>query len=477
MTIKVDKYTFISIIVDIVLLMSGILLEVPILFIATLIVFVSMMFFCYRDFENRVLLFAFGISFFVFLIGREFLELYFHYLPEHYSDTINTHTYLCLLVSLLVIWVSYAYFENKKKRKIVSVGSFEESQKTRNIRNISKAIFYVSIPVAIGVRLLVARYVMGSSYFEYYTDFSEMFYGNTLLYYISRLENFVPVSLGIMCATLPSKKEVKAPLILYFIYLIVSLGGGNRGTCLLGFMYIFIFLVYMQGVRPEEKWFNRKYLILLVLAFPAMAMISSVMSMARTGDTSPLSMFQSFVDFFYDQGVSITVVKHAYEYADQIPKQGPYLLEFLHSGIPARLLGITVYHGNTADHAMYGGSFTHALAYTFMRGSYLAGRGTGSSYIAELFFDANYIGLIIGNIIYGWIFVRIIDFNQNNLFRRALIFTLLTQFLWAPRGSYTGFLGFLFAPTTIVAFVVVWGLTNLIRNKNKPSEIMQKAKR
>ena len=427
-----------------------------------------MMFFCYRDFENRILLFVFGISFFVFLLGREFLELYCHYQPEEYLSKVNNHAYKCLSISLLAIWISYCLFEKRKraKERFDNKITFEDNQIAQAIRKMSKGLFYVSIPFAIGIRLMVARYVGGSSYFDYFTDFSEILYGNSLLYYVSRLENFVPVSLGIMCATLPSKKEMKLPLALYAFYLIVSLGGGNRGTCLLGFMYIFIFLVYMQGVRPEENWFKRKYLILLVLMFPVVAMLSGIMNMARTGDTSPLTLFQSFLDFFYDQGVSITVIKHVYEYVDRIPKQGPYLLEFLHSGILARILGITVYHGNTVEHALHGGSFTHAYAYTIMGTAYLAGHGTGTSYIAELFYDLGYIGVFLGNILYGWIFAKIISYRQSNLFVRSLVFTTITQFIWAPRGSYTGFLGFIFAPTTIITFVFIWGIVYLLRSRS-----------
>lgn len=63
-----------------------------------------------------------------------------------------------------------------------------------------------------------------------------------------------------------------------------------------------------------------------------------------------MNMAKGFIEFFYDQGVTSNVMKRAYIYKDQIPSNQIYVLEFLHSGILARLLGIPVYHGNNIEH-------------------------------------------------------------------------------------------------------------------------------
>ncbi len=67
-----------------------------------------------------------------------------------------------------------------------------------------------------------------------------------------------------------------------------------------------------------------------------------------------------FINFFYDQGVTSNVMKRAYMYRDKIPSDQTYILEFLHSGIFARLFGIRVYHGNTVEHALHGELYTCA---------------------------------------------------------------------------------------------------------------------
>lgn len=149
---------------------------------------------------------------------------------------------------------------------------------------------------------------------------------------------------------------------------------------------------------------------------------------------------------------------------DQIPKGFTYSFEFLRSGILGRILGIPIYHGNTIEHALYGGSFTHALGYVVLGTSYLAGYGPGSSYIAELFYDFSYMGVIIGSVIYSWLFVNISNIAGKPPFIFSICLSVLTQLLWAPRSSFSGFITVLFYPTTWIAYLVIFGFAQCLHS-------------
>lgn len=473
MRIKISKYTLFAIGINIIILLFVFSRNVNLLFILSLDIFIFMMLNCYKKLEQRSLLFAFGIAFFTFLLGREFLEIFFCYKVEsNYSQVTNNHTYICFILSLLGIWSSYLFFEHKNK--IFLNLTTQHNEMTNDmlfnvyVRKISKYVLYLSIPFAVLARIVIAKFIITYSYAEYYTKFSAFLDENKFLYIVSKIELITPVALCIIFSTLPSKKEVKVPIICYTIYLIISLGAGNRGPFVLGVLLLFIFIVYMQGYCPEERWFDRKKMVLFILIVPIIAVGGTIYNVIRFGmSINNISFINAFIDFFYDQGVTITVIKKAYEFEEQIPKQGFYLLEFFHSGIWARILGIPVYHGNSIEHALYGGSFTHAIAYTVMQQSYLSGLGTGTSYIAELYYDFNYLGVFIGNVIYGWIFSKINITRTNKLFIRALVFVLITQFLWSSRGSYTAFLSFVFAPSTIITFISIFGIAKLLSDKQK----------
>ena len=106
-----------------------------------------------------------------------------------------------------------------------------------------------------------------------------------------------------------------------------------------------------RGLDHEEDGDNR------VLAVPLLAVFASGYSIWREGgEISGIRFMDGFINFFYDQGVTSNVMKRAYMYRDKIPSDQTYILEFLHSGIFARLFGIRVYHGNTVEHALHGGA-------------------------------------------------------------------------------------------------------------------------
>ena len=214
------------------------------------------MLYAYRKIEQRVLLFAFGIAFFIFLMGREMLEQFFlHEIETQFHHTINTHTYVSMTISLIAVWVGYAFFTKYRYRKgklLIENCSSYLSQPTpyiKKVRLLSKWAFYATFPFAIAIEIAITIFVSTFGYESYYTDYSEVLSGNPLLYLISKLELIMPAAFCIFMATFPSKKEFKTLIIPYVIYLTVSLGTGQRSTFVLGLLLIFIFIVYMQSAR------------------------------------------------------------------------------------------------------------------------------------------------------------------------------------------------------------------------------------
>lgn len=467
MKITVDKYFLIALFLNIVFFMWGLISGASLIFTLALMVWIDMMLYAYKKIELRSPLLAFGVAFFTFLMGREFLQLFLGYKKENFSEKLNNHLYLCLLIAILSFWIFYILFSRKSEKERVYMQINARTQYAAIVRKIANIVFYCTLPFALVYRMVIASFVSLNGYTDYYTDYSSGLSGNTLLYILSRIELIMPVALSVIMASLPTKKEFKWPFIFYCLYMILSLGSGQRSTFMLGILLIFVFVVYMQGIYPEEVWFKRKYIVYLIASIPLIAVAGSVINVTRFGgSTDGMNVIESFLNFFYDQGVTGNMVKRAYEYSDKIP-DAIYTLEFLHSGLLARLLGIEVYNGNSVDHALYGNSMTHALGYAVMGSQYLAGRGTGSSYIIEVFYDFGYLGVATGTALYSWLFAKISKLRKNNIFTRSLMFSVITQLLWAPRASFTAFISFLDAPSTIIAFIFIFSLAYLFKWKNK----------
>ncbi|WP_374212529.1 O-antigen polysaccharide polymerase Wzy [Parabacteroides distasonis] len=71
---------------------------------ALFLVWVNMTIYSVRDLKSKGMLFAFCVAFFSFLMGRHLLSYYFDYEVEAFSEDVNTHAELCMLLSLVTVF-------------------------------------------------------------------------------------------------------------------------------------------------------------------------------------------------------------------------------------------------------------------------------------------------------------------------------------------------------------------------------------
>lgn len=420
-----------------------------------------MMFYCLNKPTERIGLFCFGIAFFVFLLGRDGMVYLLAFDGDllKYSIDVNHHAYISLFLGLTGVWFSYMFFKKDRIENSKIIINLKQVKFYEYVRHYSIISFYLVYPFAILVNLAIAYFVIKFGYAAKFTDLRALVENTPIFYTISKIELLLPTAFSIYMATLPDKKSFIKLAKPYIFYLVLTLGTGGRGDFILGLLLIIIFMGLMQSLEPNIVWVNRRRLRLaLIIGVPVIAIGGSLMNIVRFGQSAEdVSIIDSFSNFFYEQGVTCNAIKNAYIYEDQIPQQKDYYtFEFLHTGLPARILGNEVYQGNNIEHATQGGSFTHALGYAIMGNTYLAGQGTGTSYIAELYYDYGYMGIFIGSCIYGYIFSLINNFKRVGIFSRSIVFIIITKLLWAPRGAFSGFLSFIFAPTTIVLLIFVF---------------------
>ena len=77
-----------------------------------------------------------------------------------------------------------------------------------------------------------------------------------------------------------------------------------------------------------------------------------------------------------------------------------------------------------------------------MRYTYLKGGGWGSCYIAELYADFGYIGVFLGNILYGVLINGVLKgiSKKNSIWLTACGFLVIDSLFKAPRGTFDDFL-------------------------------------
>lgn len=458
-----NKMLLVLAVVEVLIAVWGIAMQADILFVCVILLWTAIVIFAFAKMEQRAMLLMLSLAFFVFLIGRDFLQQFLHYQLEDFSADVRNHTYISVFLALLGLFGGYWIIKRKTPDNV-----YVEKENSSSVLQCSKFVLFIVLVPAVIYRLILTVYVQQHGYAAYYTDFAVLLNNNIFLYILSKVEQMAPACMCIYIAAMPKKKDFFKVAAFYLVYLVLTLGAGTRSPFLLGiFLFLFYFL-YRAGLAPKEGWFRRQYILPCVVVMGVLACVLYFAGLIRDGvNSTGNSLLDGILGFVYSQGVSVNVIKRGYMFQDMIPEGYLYSMDFTRYGLIARILGITVYSGNTVEQALYGGSFAHALSYIFLGDAYLAGRGTGTSYVAELYHDFGYIGIVIGSVIYGWLCTGIESYKEGKVFRRSCLFIIITQLLWAPRGGFTKIITTLLSPSALLALLAVFAMAWLLERRKQ----------
>lgn len=411
------------------------------------------------DLNDRTALVTFSISFFVFLLSRVVLVDWLKLFEEDpvFSTKINNQTKWALLISLTSIFIGYIFFEKMSKNK-----SSNKNKKIDNpylilsYKKISKILFYISYPFLLIVTLEIVIYVYNSGYLSYYVE-----YVSRIPYIIKKIADLTQIAFYVYLFTFPGKKEAKVPLILYIIYLFLTLGTGRRYTFVSNLLILFVYFTLRN--KRGDMWLRKKTLGIIVVLVPFfIAFLNSINSL-RFKVEGEVGLVAKLFDFFYDIGSSENVIKYEFRMGEMLPDKFYSLgtcIKFLRENLVMRLLGVETFSGNNAANALNGYAYTHAMSYLAWGNYYLRGNAMGSSYIAELHHDFSYTGIVVGNLIYAYCLQRFFRFRERNVILNTVYMLTLYNFLLSPRGPFDGFLGNLVDPITWIWILLIYLLAH-----------------
>ena len=452
---------------DVFLLAGSIFIWGNFMLTATVLVWLNIMLYSAEDLDERGALLGFAASFFVFLLGRQILERFgLHAIENVFSEELNIHAERLVLISLSCLFLGYIIVKNKPEKQKKRVFDYNSAYYL-TVRRISLYFFYATYLFLIITILDTVFFVSNNSYLEFYVS-----YRSHIPYVLQKIGDMCPVCFFIYLMTMPSKKECRVPIFLYFCYLVLSLGTGKRYPCVAGMLILFVYFTIRNKVNNGgKKWIGKKEILLCTIAIPILIIVLFTINEIRFEKEATTGILSKIEGFFYQQGVSINVIKREVVYRDKFPEGKIYMLgstiEFLRDNIISRLIGIPHYSGNTVEHALLGNSFAHTLSYVAMGNYYLQGNGLGSCYIAEAFHDFSYAGVIFINILYGIIFKKMFFFKNKGIWTGTISLLLLNSLFLAPRGSADGFVADMVDITTWGTIFVVWLISKHFYAKKK----------
>lgn len=394
---------------------------------------------------NNIELLGFFISFFVFLIGGQVAVTYLGYTDYGviFPQSIENHTNFVLLISMMCIVLGYYFVRNfHKENHIYRLADVKQKQMSMHyisLRQVSKCVFYIALTCS--ALMLLEKILFFRNSGDYYATYSE--YKSSMPYIIKTIDNFMSLSFYIFLGTRPRKKEAMLPMCLYLIYLAGSLFTGRRIFIVTGLMMIAIYMI-INDHETDDKWITKRLLRTAYILVPVFVIFLTVYGELRINESDhDFNIFNLFGKFIGSQGFTVNVIKYGKEDAAELGTDKFYsfynTLRFLRTSPFTRWFMPDynfTYGEYTIENAMNGNSFANSITYLNSPYTFLKGGGYGSCYIAELFHDFGYIGVILGNLFIGVLFGEMSRFRNHGVLTMALSLLFLDSMLKVPRYNF-----------------------------------------
>ncbi|MEB6548867.1 O-antigen polysaccharide polymerase Wzy family protein [Heyndrickxia sporothermodurans] len=418
-----------------------------------------------ESFSDRIIFFAFNITFFTFLVARLVIKTITNYKDiyndnkfglDFNNDLIIWNIFIVLFISLLFLYIGYSLLKSNNKIRPNKFKGMISGLSINSIAFTSKFLFYFTFIFNVLVLLDQARFTSQAGYTELYSSYSSSY-----PYFVDKLAEMCPAALFMYLATFPNKRKSFIPLMLYLLLGTLSLAVGNRNIFVLNILIVIIYLCLRNFTDKSEKWFGKKEVFICIGAIPFLIILLNAVSYFRQDSTMTTNSFIDIIcDFFYKQGVSVNLIGYAQSLASQLPDMSIYtfgrLTDFLRNNIITQsLFDLPKYTSQTIESALYGNSFADSVSYILSPNRYINGWGYGSSYVAELFKDFGYIGVGIGNFMLGIILALMSKLFRINVICAWISLTMTRLLLYAPRDTATSFIVSTFSLINMLTIVII----------------------
>lgn len=451
-----------------------------------------------RKGKSNIFFFFFIVSFFIFIVSGDLLEpIVDEYYYVYFSKNANLHAHICVLLSAISIFIAYVVspswvltkikplqdkrFLNEGDLNATLIAGYDKNEKNSHvsyIRLVSFILFTIAYAILMMNSIYKNYFVSKYGYVETYLSYKPL-----LPSIISEFGEMAFVLLLVFLATMPTRKQCIFPLLAWFIYAVTTLFAGARGPLIYNTVLIVAYVIYRNNHFSYGKvWLSKKIIIIFLILVPFLLGFLKMFEYLRSGYGMPDESFiDMFVRFFIDIGASSKVIKYGYVYRNAIAENfrffslGEVINYYKYN--PIFFWSKNSIEVHSLEYALEGHSFPHYVSYLVDPNSFVTGHGVGGAFVAILFADLGYFGVILGSFIYGFFFKQWLSFDKLNWVGKTMLMYSSYELLIAPRGSYDSFIAILLNLKFILIILAVWVCALLVKkfinrkSKEKTNEI------
>ncbi len=396
---------------------------------------------------------CFLISFFTFLCGR----LIFNWFNgsasllagAYITNTPRDGDVLPILWMMLISLLSFTFVMQVQGRARLK-SNLPELKKTafappETLALACALLFYFSIIMKLLVSGERMIFVLTTGYTDYYLSFS-----TKLPYLVGKIAALASPAFFAFLATNPKKNVLTPIMLLYLMDALVLMLAGQRNHIVRAIIICVAYLLLRNKREPEAKWLRRRHMVAFVALVPIGIVGLQAWGTLRNGEAFQISgIWDTISDFFSDQGSTSAVLYHGAAMQEQFPADTNYtfaaIVNFFRNNVITQFLfDFEIYASQTVELALYGNNYGATLAYLAIPNHYLAGITMGTSYIAEVFHDFGWVGLILINFLYAYL-LKLLEQKlsarvSGGVWGKMLLLIFVNGIIYAPRNSVFTFL-------------------------------------
>jgi oligosaccharide repeat unit polymerase len=283
---------------------------------------------------------------------------------------------------------------------------------------------------------------------------------------ISRMSAFFAPSFAVFLATLPSRRQMRFPLILYGAYMLTSLLTGRRNIFVCELLMLLIYEVLRTALKRKGRFaLPKKKILLVVLCCAVGAYVLQLFALFRSGSSfAAKNFFATIGNFIYTQGASFRVVIQTVNFWNRFDHQTTYQYLFypfekyvnnnvLLSSIFGSSPIVDVQNINFVSSTH---NFAHIITFMANPNRYLSGGGFGTSFVAEAYVAYGMVGVVVVSAMVGIVFRFFSSLLTRNWVVIAMGLIALKDFIYISRNSTFSWVIDVFSLTYLAYYIVVY---------------------
>lgn len=441
------------------------------LFAANVVLNAAILLDLFRNIRRDFALIVFMLSFDLLLLGRVYSVFLLHYntiLPYLEADNFY-NLYLALMIVTVAQLSVYAAYKLaaplfwKREKTICEKGvqAAAQSPIVPLIRQISVVVLLFSSAASFYVLLQTALYVFQHGYLG-----SFVMKDSSIPSVISRMSAFFAPSFAVFLATLPSRKQMRLPLILYGAYMLTSLFTGRRNVFVCEVLMLLIYAALRVALKRKGEFaLPKKKIVLVVLCCAVGAYVLQLMALLRSGSSFlAKGFFAAIGDFIYSQGASFRVVIQTVNCWNRFDHQTAcqYLFfpfeKYVHNNsLLSSMFGFApIVEVQNINFVSSTHNFAHVITFMVDPNRYLTGGGFGTSFAAEAYVAYGLVGVVAVSAMIGVVFRFFSSLLTRNWIVIAMGLIAMKDFVYIPRNFAFSWVIDVFSLTYLAYYIAVY---------------------